>query len=279
MSKYSLTDEERRVIINKGTEPPFKGEYDNFFEEGMYVCKQCGNPLYRSSDKFNSHCGWPAFDDEIQGSILRVPDADGERTEIECIKCKGHLGHVFEGEHLTSKNVRHCVNSVSIKFIPIKEEQVIYLCGGCFWGVQYNMMKYGFTKVGFIDGKQPSPSYEYVCLGLDSYIECVKLTYDPKQYSTEAILKHFFEIHDFTDTEGQGVDKGYQYLSHIFYTNEEQKKVSEALIKQLTDKGYKVATKVKPASMFWKAEKYHQNYFINNLMAPTCHVVNKKIFD
>ena len=117
--KYSkLTPEEERVIIEKGTESPFSGEYNDFYKEGTYVCKRCSNPLFPSHTKFKSGCGWPSFDDHIKGAIERVPDADGRRVEIVCSNCKAHLGHVFEGEKLTEKDTRHCTNSLSIKFIP-----------------------------------------------------------------------------------------------------------------------------------------------------------------
>ncbi len=118
-----LTKEESDILLKKQTEPPFSGEYENFFVEGTYVCRQCNTPLYTSDSKFHSGCGWPSFDQEIIGNVKRTVDSDGRRIEITCAVCDGHLGHVFEGERFTPKNTRHCVNSLSLKFIPKHAEK------------------------------------------------------------------------------------------------------------------------------------------------------------
>src|ERR1700751_4991819 len=135
-SKYNkLSSDEEAVILKKGTERPFTGKYVNHHETGVYVCKQCNAPLYRSDSKFDSHCGWPSFDDEIKGAVERIPDKDGMRTEIICANCKAHLGHVFLGEGFTAKNTRHCVNSISMNFIPAAQEvktDTAIFASGCF---------------------------------------------------------------------------------------------------------------------------------------------------
>jgi len=123
MKLNHLKPQEEFVIVNKGTEPPHSGIYDNFYDDGIYVCRRCDTPLYRSEDKFNAFCGWPSFDKEILGAVKRTTDADGRRTEITCTACGAHLGHVFEGERFTLQNTRHCVNSISMKFIPKVENE------------------------------------------------------------------------------------------------------------------------------------------------------------
>lgn len=123
MNYNKLTPEEERVIVHKATEPPFSGEYDDFYQLGTYVCRRCAQPLFSSKSKFDAGCGWPAFDDSISNAIRRLPDPDGTRTEIECAKCGAHLGHEFVGEHLTAKDIRECVNSLSIRFVPAKTDQ------------------------------------------------------------------------------------------------------------------------------------------------------------
>ncbi|MBS3146194.1 methionine-R-sulfoxide reductase [Candidatus Woesearchaeota archaeon] len=123
MKLNKLTPEEARVIIEKGTELPFTGIYNDYKEKGTYLCKQCNTPLFKSEDKFDSGCGWPSFDDEIKGAIKRIRDKDGSRLEIQCAKCGAHLGHIFEGENFTKKNVRHCVNSISLNFIKNEKQK------------------------------------------------------------------------------------------------------------------------------------------------------------
>lgn len=272
-----LTNEEKRVILNKGTEFPFSGKYYNFHERGTYVCKQCGAPLYFSEAKFDSGCGWPSFDEEISGAVRRLPDVDGRRTEIVCAKCGGHLGHVFTGEGFTPKDTRHCVNSISMDFVPEdkqEETEVAIFAGGCFWGVEHLMQQQPgilSIEVGYIGGSTENPTYREVCSHTTGHAEAVRIVFDPKKVSYTTLAKLFFEIHDPTQSDGQGPDLGDQYRSEIFYTTSRQKEIAEELIGQLQGKGFQVVTRVTPATVFWKAEEYHQNYYNKTGKAPYCH--------
>lgn len=280
MHYNKLTPEEENVILHKGTERPFTGEYVNNKRAGTYVCKRCGAPLYRSSDKFDSHCGWPSFDDEIKGAVKKVPDIDGIRTEIICANCGAHLGHVFFGEGFTPKNTRHCVNSISMKFIPEKKDSLkkAYFASGCFWGTEYYFMKakgVEHTAVGFMGGHVDHPSYKQVCEKNTGHLETTEVEYDDTKTSYEDLVRLFFETHDFTQANGQGPDIGPQYLSCIFYNDDNEKQIAEKYIHILSDKGYKVATMLKPVSTFWKAEDYHQQYYEHKGTTPYCHVYRK----
>lgn len=298
-----LTTEEKAVIIDKGTERPFTGKFYDFNEKGTYVCKQCGAPLYRSADKFDAGCGWPSFDDEIPGAIKRQTDADGHRTEIVCAKCGAHLGHVFLGEGFTPKNTRHCVNSISMDFIPDSEMKMAsaettmasdnammgnkksmmadekradtaYFAGGCFWGVEYYMQKIDgviATTVGFMGGHTNDPTYKDVCYDNTGYAETIQVVYDPSKTTYEKIARTFFEIHDPTELNRQGPDVGDQYRSAVFYQNDMQKDVADSLVNILKVKGYKVVTEVTKAGKFYAAEDYHQDYYKKKHGTPYCH--------
>lgn len=282
MKVDKLNPEEERIIIHKGTERPFTGKYYNHKEAGTYTCKQCGAPLFRSSDKFDFGCGWPSFDDEIPGAVKRAPDADGVRMEITCAKCGGHLGHVFEGEGFTPKNTRHCVNSISLEFITASQEAALekaYFAGGCFWGVEHLLKQSEgviSTRVGYMGGRTKNPTYKQVCYENTGHAEVVEVVFDPKQTSYETLARLFFEIHDPTQINRQGPDIGDQYRSAVFYTNNEQKETAEKLIALLKGKGYNPVTEIVPADTFWVAEDYHQDYYDNTGKQPYCHIYQKR---
>lgn len=277
-----LTDEEKRVILNKGTQRAFTGKYTNMSDEGVYTCKQCGADLYKSADKFQSHCGWPSFDDAIAGAVKKIPDTDGKRIEIVCAKCGGHLGHVFMGEGYTAKNTRYCVNSISLDFqkaIPKATIAKAYFAGGCFWGVEHHLEKLsGVTEVtsGFMGGTVKNPSYYDVVEKKTGHLETVEVVYDPSKISYTELSKAFFEIHDPTQKNGQGPDIGAQYHSAVFVSNESEKKVIFSLLEQLKHNGFVPATKVLVGGTFYKAEEHHQNYYKKKGSAPYCHSYVKR---
>lgn len=276
-----LTEEEKNVILYKGTEQPFAGKYTTSFEQGEYVCKQCKTVLFHSSDKFHSTCGWPSFDDEIEGAIEKIPDEDGMRTEIVCANCKGHLGHVFLNEGFTKKNVRHCVNSISLEFVPsvAQSTQTAIFASGCFWGTEYHMQKQDgviSTEVGYTGGEKKNPTYIEVCSGTTGHAEAVKVVFDPSKVSYEALVKLFFETHDQSQINRQGPDIGTQYRSEIFYVDESQRETAVELVSQLEKKGHTVATKLSPAPHFYTANEYHQQYYMKSGQTPYCHIYTSK---
>lgn len=279
--KYNeLTPQEEAVILGKSTERPYTGLYVDNKAKGTYVCKQCDAPLYKSEDKFDSHCGWPSFDDEIKGAVTRHTDADGRRTEIVCSNCGGHLGHVFLGEGMTDKNTRHCVNSISMKFIPASQQvlEKAYFASGCFWGTEYHFMKakgVNETTVGYMGGRTTNPTYKEVSTGESGHAETTEVVFDSSKASYDEMVKLFFETHDFTQVGGQGPDIGDQYRSVIFYTSEEQKLIAQKYIDILSKKGFKVATKLEKAPTFWAAEDYHQEYYDKKHGSPYCHIYRK----
>jgi len=277
-----LTAAEKDVIFNKATEAPFSGEYDNFFADGIYVCRRCRIPLYKSENKFDAHCGWPSFDQEIPGRVKRAPDSDGRRTEIQCAICGAHLGHVFLGEKMTPADARHCVNSLSLRFIPkaqMADIETAAFGGGCFWCCEAVFQKLrGVDSVlsGYAGGNKENPTYEEVSSGATGHAETVKIEFDPTVINYETLLEVFFEMHDPTTLNRQGDDVGSQYRSVIFYTSPAQKISAENFIKKLSAAGKfaaPIVTEIRPLTTFYPAEDYHVDYFINHKKQPYCRAI------
>lgn len=273
----SLTPAARRIICDKDTERAFTGAYCEVMIEGTYLCRRCGKALFRANNQFSSSCGWPSFDDELLDTVKQVPDSDGRRMEILCNRCDAHLGHIFLGEQYTVKNRRYCVNSASIDFVADKnvlDSQEVIVAGGCFWGVDYYLQAIsGVLKVevGYCGGHLSHPTYQDVCQGDTGHFEAVRVLFDPSKTTDKEVLQRFFEIHDPTDAGGQGPDRGEQYQSAVFYHNNAQSAVANALIETLTKNGVHVATKLLPIKPFWPAEEDHQNYYTKHGKEPYCH--------
>lgn len=265
-----LTTEEQYILKDKGTEAPFTGEYNEHFEAGVFICRACESPLYESNTKFNSGCGWPSFDDEIEGAINSHEDLSREtiRTEICCANCDGHLGHVFAGEQITEKDTRHCVNSLSIRFKPYSQLEKATFGAGCFWSVEKLFRDTNgvyLARVGYMGGTTDTPTYNQVCSGTTNHAEVVDLYFDSKKINYSELLTIFWKNHNPTTFNRQGVDIGTQYRSVVFYYNQQQQKQAEQLkIAQQENFDNEIVTQIIPSEKFYRAEEYHQNYLKKN---------------
>lgn len=291
--KKQLTSEQYYVLRNKGTEEPYSGKLLLNKEKGVYKCAACGNELFTDEMKFDSHCGWPSFDKEISGGKIKTIEDNSHgmhRVEIQCARCGGHLGHLFE-DGPTKTGLRYCVNSLSIDFINEKDIKTIpksdvesdietvTLGGGCYWCVEavYEMLD-GILKVesGFAGGDTKNPSYKEVCTGTTGHAEVVQITYDNTKTSLDELLKVFFTVHDPTTLNRQGADVGTQYRSVIFYSNEKQHQIAEEIIAALNKEHVypnPIVTQIVPFDVFYKAEDYHQDYYNQNKEEPYCKMV------
>ena len=265
-----LNTAEQHILKNKGTEAPFTGEYNEHFDAGIFICRACENPLYESNTKFNSGCGWPSFDDEIEGAINHHQDLSGgrNRTEICCARCNGHLGHVFRGEQITEKNTRHCVNSLSIKFILHNHLETATFGAGCFWHVEkiFRQTKGVYlANSGYMGGDTLNPTYKEICIGDTNHAEVVNINFNPKVISYIDLLDIFWKNHNPTTLNQQGVDIGTQYRSVIFYYSDLQKVSAEKSIEELKGNFSKpIVTQIIAKDTFYRAEEYHQNYLNKN---------------
>ncbi|MGB8951246.1 MAG: bifunctional methionine sulfoxide reductase B/A protein [Candidatus Aminicenantales bacterium] len=295
--KNLLTLKQYRVMRQGGTEAPFSGKYNMFFEDGIYHCASCGTPLFASDTKYDHGCGWPSFTSPIDEKNIEYRDDYSlvmRRTEIRCAACGAHLGHVFDDGPMPART-RYCINSVSLDFhsedkstgdqerekrsagkppineeAAIPEQEVATFAAGCFWGVEdkFSHVKGVLaTAVGYTGGQTENPTYQQVCSDRTGHAEAVQVTYDPSQVSYEELLRVFFSIHDPTQLNRQGSDVGTQYRTTIFYHNDKQKVAAQKMIQELEKSGRfgkSIVTQLVPAPKFYRAEEYHQSFYEKN---------------
>jgi peptide methionine sulfoxide reductase msrA/msrB len=308
--KKRLTPEQFSVVCNADTEPPFKNAYWNHHAAGIYVDIASGEPLFSSIDKFDSGTGWPSFTKPIDAAnVVEKKDFQHgmERTEVRSKHGDSHLGHVFNDGPKNSGGLRFCINSASMRFIPVDKleaegygrylplfakakaptqksateakatkpatEEIADLAGGCFWGMQHILRKIPGvlrTEVGYTGGKVANATYQ----NHEGHAEAVRIVFDPRKVSFETLLRWFFRMHDPTTLNQQGNDRGTSYRSAIFYQSDAQKATAEAFIQRLNKKGKwgkPIVTEVTPAGPFWKAEEEHQDYLVKKPSGYTCH--------
>lgn len=279
--KKILTPEQFRVMRKAGTEIPFSGKYNDHFQKGVYHCAGCGTPLFLSDTKYDHGTGWPSFTDPVDEINIEYREDLSlfmKRIEVRCAACGAHLGHVFDDG--PSPSHRHfCINSVALDFQPaplndekkdseeIDKPQIATFAAGCFWGVEDKFAKIPGvvrTSVGYTGGTVKNPTYQQVCQGNTGHAEAVHILYDPTIVTYTELLDAFFRLHDPTQVNRQGPDIGFQYRSAIFYHSEEQKQEAEEFIAKLEKSGRfraPIATQIKPGSVFYRAEEYHQKFY------------------
>jgi peptide methionine sulfoxide reductase msrA/msrB len=301
--KQRLSPMQYEVTQHAATEPPFRNEYWDNHQEGLYVDVVSGEPLFSSKDKFDSGCGWPSFTKPVKAEeVVEKNDASHGmlRTEVRAKGSDSHLGHVFEDGPADKGGLRYCINSASLKFIPVGDlekegygawlplfgktpakpaTEIATLAGGCFWGMQELLGEQPGvlgSRVGYTGGTVANPSYEMVCTGRTGQAEAIEITFDPSKTSYEAILRFFFRMHDPTTVNRQQNDIGSQYRSAIFYHGEAQRQIAEKVKAEVDASGKwpaKVVTEIVPAGPFYAGEDYHQDYLKKHPGGYSCHWV------